>query len=76
MKQYDWSADDRYRSDGGDGPLTARITHVVNGAVHMRRWHGWKEPESGNAVHKFELSAKVFFGGLTGWVKKEAEDGK
>lgn len=73
MKQHDWSPDDRYRSNGGTGPLTARITHVVDGQVHGLRWKGEREPV-GTGRHSvlFSLPAEFFFESPScGWRKVE-----
>lgn len=37
MNDFDWGPEDRYRSNGGAGPLTARILAVADGRVEMQR---------------------------------------
>lgn len=62
MKQYDWGTEDRFRSNNGNGPLTARITHVSGEMVHIVWWKGVREPDDHtNKKRAVSLSAKFFF---------------
>ena len=60
--QLDWSQEDRYRSNDGIGPLTARILCASNTEVKMERWNrNWRK-----AV-RFVLPLKFFLSPRCGW---------
>lgn len=59
---FQWNQSDRYRSNNGAGPLTARILRVVDGAATMERWH--TDPRK--AV-RFELLVSFLQSERCGW---------
>lgn len=68
-EEIDWSITDRFRSNDGTGPLTARILSVSRGIVRMERWRN--DPKK---TVRFELSERFFLSPRCGWRKvNEAE---
>jgi hypothetical protein len=69
VKQYDWGQHDVYKSNEGSGPLTARITHVSDGVVHLKIKHPRNNNEQAGKV-----KASLFFAEKTGWRLVEKEE--
>lgn len=61
---FEWSREDRYRSNGGRGPLTARILCATNKTVTMERW-----ADGAKHVTRFELPIKFLSSPTCGWRK-------
>jgi hypothetical protein len=58
-----WDTSDRFRSNYGEGPLTARILCWGNGFVKMRRWRNSEQHGT-----TFTLSEDFFLSPRCGWV--------
>ena len=66
--EFEWDTTDRFRSNNGAGPYTARITHSINDRVYLERWltkRGERDRK------KFSLSIRFFQSKRCGWKKKE-----
>ena len=60
--RLEWNQQDRFRSNDGVGPLTARILCATDREVTMERWHGnWRKAK------RFVLSLKFFMSPACGW---------
>lgn len=68
---FDWETEDRYISNGGKGPLTARILFVVNGVATMER----TQRRGGPFKVRFSLSVRYLSSPCCGWCLK-AVDGE
>ncbi len=58
----EWDLHERYRSNGGRGPLTARILCVSDGVVRLERWR-----KEGARPTRFELTERFFLSDKCGW---------
>lgn len=64
----DWSQEDRFLSNYGKGPLTARILCATDKTVRMERWRGKGRYRS---TVQFELPLKFFLSPACGWVRAD-----
>lgn len=55
--ELDWGPEDRFRSNGGRGPLRARILCVCDG---IARAEYWDERKPNGRRTRFEVSERVF----------------
>ena len=62
MRRLEWDLHERFRSNGGRGPLTARILCVYSGRVYMERWR-----RPGQKPVRFDLSERFFLSDKCGW---------
>ncbi len=58
MSDFNWSQEDRYRSNGGKGPLIAKITHVDSEGIHLLYGVGSKFNSSTCLSEKYFLSKR------------------
>lgn len=65
LKHFDWDFDDRYQSNKGHGPLTARIISITAKGVLLERWRR----ENGKRT-RFTLSLSYFTSPACGWKKQ------
>lgn len=63
----EWTRDDRWISNYGDGPLVAEILYVANGIAEMRRWN--KDRKKATLYTNFKLSFNALVNNETGWRK-------
>lgn len=62
-----------YFSNGGNGPLVARILEINNGFVYMERWHQRKVSGAGRMPSRpqrsvvFKLSVDFLNSEICGW---------
>lgn len=68
MPNLDWNLSDRFYSNNGAGPLTARILSVADNRVMMERWVGRTPTPRGRPV-RFSLSVSFFRSERCGWKK-------
>lgn len=61
---FEWDQTDRYRSNDGAGPLTARILCVTNDEVLIERWH-----HRASKAKRFRLPLRFFLSPRCGWRK-------
>lgn len=64
---FDWGPEDRYRSDHGRGPYTARILCATDKLATMERWRGGDEPKPRQRLVRFDASIKQLSRGSLGW---------
>lgn len=62
IEQFDWDLSDRYISNNGDGPLTARILACTDKEITLERWKGKRST-------KFTLPLEFFLSSRCGWEK-------
>jgi hypothetical protein len=65
--RFEWDQNDRYLSNDGKGPLTARILCVTQDTVKLERWN--KSRIRGHV--RFELPLKFFVSPRCGWKRIE-----
>lgn len=68
MPKLEWNQSDRFYSNNGAGPLTARILCVADNRVMMERWRG-RTPISRRRPVRFDLSISYFMSERCGWKK-------
>lgn len=68
--QFEWKQEDRYRSNYGAGPETARILCVTDKELTMERWLG--EKRHVKAV-RFKLLIEFFTSPACGWKLVQSE---
>lgn len=66
--EFEWDQNDRYRSNGGKGPLTARILCVARGVAQMERWRG---AEGEGRSQRFQLPVSYLKSPRCGWRKSD-----
>jgi hypothetical protein len=62
MTAFEWDLSDRFRSNHGAGPYSARILSVANGVATMERWRN--SPEK---TVRFELPLDYLLSERCGW---------
>lgn len=66
MTQFEWSHEDRFRSNGGKGPLISRILCATDKYLKMELWN---ERSKNPQRRQFKLSAKFLSSPSCGWRK-------
>jgi hypothetical protein len=64
VDSFEWDLSERYRSNAGRGPLTARILCVDERGVHLEHWRTQRGPRS-----RCVLSLRYFTSPRCGWKK-------
>jgi hypothetical protein len=62
--QFEWTHEDRYRSNDGKGPMVARILCATATTVKLEQWNE-KRPDGRRT--RFELPLKFFCSRKCGW---------